>query len=397
MIKEDFEQKKVLALIYTFYPNVDTSGNVFAKRLCSEIQRPTIVVTNRYISNPPLDESLSALISPYLFKRIEIDSPFTYRNWEHFEKYIDGAIAAYRKEILNGTEIDTIYSRSMSVVTHLAAYKLKKKYPHLKWIAEFSDPIIKDVDGTERKTIIPNSWIQESNLTKNLEPFDDNRNLFFVSELLVYLFSDEIVFTNSHQKKFMYSYLLEKTLDLNLRETFISSVDRKSIVKSHPILNEKYYNLSLYKEIIDHDLINIGYFGNVNFNRDFNRVFESWLELDSNKKSKIRLYIYSNMRKDIILKKVPKELCKYIYVKPSLNYIDYLGILNSFNYLLSIDTRVNDIFGINPFLPSKLSDYLGSGSKILALVDKNSPISNINSDRIVKKYFNEENIFDGIV
>lgn len=396
MIKEDNDSKKVLAFIYTFYPNVDTSGNVFAKRLCAEIQRPTIVVTNRYISNPPVDESLSVLVKPYLFKRIEIDSPFTYRDWEHFEKYIDGAVDVYKSEIAKGIEIDTIYSRSMSVITHLAAYKLKKENPHLKWIAEFSDPIIKDVDGSERKTVIPNSWILKANLNKYLQSFDDNRNLFFVSEILVYLFADEIIFTNDQQKKYMTQYLLEKTLNLNIVNKLLSKIEDKSVVKVHPTLDKKYYALGKYKENVDKSLVNIGYFGNINSNRNFNELFDAWLSLEASKRTKVRLYVYTNMNADNILKNVPVELHPYLYIKKGLNYLDYLGVLDSFTYLLTIDTRVSNIFGINPFLPSKISDYLGSNSKILAILDKASPTSYINSSKIIKKHF-ADNIFEGLV
>ena len=47
---------------------------------------------------------------------------------------------------------------------------------------------------------------------------------------------------------------------------------------------------------------------------------------------------------------------------------------------MATDARVAEIHGINPYLPSKYSDYLGSGSKIWAITEAGSMLSEMPVD-----------------
>lgn len=376
-----------LAVIYTFAPYVDTSGNVFAKRMQSEIKEKLTVITNKCISNPPVDKSLEKVVSPYLHKRLEMQATFTYRDWKHFDDFITQAYDAYLNEIKQGAIFKNLYSRSMSVISHLVAYKIKCHNPKIKWIAEFSDPIIKEVDGNERNVEIPLDWLTKNDLVNKLRAFDNNQNLFFISELLVYLYADEIVFTNRLQEKYMLSYLKEKVFDANQLYLLLKNIQHKSVVKPHPILEQSFYTKG--KKILDLDknYINIGYFGNFNINRGLDEFILSWQSLTEKRKKSIRLFVFTNMNAEKIYTSIPKELAPFVKIDKALCYLDFLGILNSFDFVLSLDTQVTEILGINPFLPSKVSDYLGSNVKVLALLEKNSPTDFLDNPRILKQYF----------
>ena len=381
------ETSHSLAIIYTFCPYVDTSGNVFAKRLQSEIKEKLTVITNKFVSNPPVDESLYELVGEYLHKRIEIQSTFTYRDWKHFNNFIEQAYSAYLNEIENGAIFKNLYSRSMSVITHLVAYKIKMHNPNLKWIAEFSDPIIKEVDGTEREVDVPLQWLKDNGLFEKFKIFDNNQNLFFISELLVYLYADEIIFTNDSQKDFMLNYFSKKCFDYNQKFLLLNEIKEKSKVKAHPILEKKFYRQGKINVSVDKQNLNIAYFGNFNINRGLSEFIQAWSNLEKSKKEKIRLYIFTNMKSENILSSLPNDLVKFIKVEKALSYLDFLGVLDTFDYVLSLDTKVKDKLGINPFLPSKISDYLGSDSKILALLEQDSPTDKLNSPKIFKHYF----------
>lgn len=383
-------KNKSLAIIYTFCPYVDTSGNVFAKRIQSEIRENITVITNKFISNPPIDESLYELVKPYVEKTIEIQSTFTYRDWNHFQDFVKQAYDAYLTEVENGAKFDKLYSRSMSVITHIVAYKIKKHNPDIKWIAEFSDPIIKEVDGKERVVDIPLEWIKSEGMLDFLRPFDNNQNLFFISEILVYLFADEIIFTNEQQKEYMLGYLNEKHFDYKNSEPLLENINSKSIIKAHPTLASSFYTDRGIKLDTNKKCINIGYFGNFNPNRGLSEFINSWGSLNDYNRKRIRLFIFSNMNSDKIYASIPKELKEFVSVTKALGYLDFLSVLDNFDFVLSLDTQVKDALGMNPFLPSKISDYLGAKqAKILALLEKGSPTDLIINPKIVKQYFGE--------
>ncbi len=378
---------KSLAIIYTFFPYVDTSGIVFAKRIQSEIKENIVVITNQHVKNALRDDSLAQIVAPYLQKTIEIKTTFTYRDWKYFEQFIDEAFQSYLEEVNNGQKFTKIYSRSMSVVTHLVAYKIKQHNPSIKWIAEFSDPILKEVDGNEREVLVPLRWLEENNLSERIYQFDNYLNLFFISELLVYLFADEVVFTNSLQKKFMLSYMAEKNLDLNDID-MLDVIHGKSVIKAQPTLPKSFYDLGSFQSELSDDYINIGYFGNFNIKRNFEEFFLAWNNLPAYKKEKIRLYIYTPMKAQLVEEYLPTGLSSKVFIYPSLRYLDFLNALKHFDYLLTVDTLVNDTLGLNPFLPSKVSDYLGvDNNAILALVEEGSPLEIMEHKRVVKLYY----------
>ncbi|HHE3575761.1 hypothetical protein M8990_01640 [Pasteurella multocida] len=381
-----------LAIIYTFPPYVDTSGNVFSKRIHEEIKDKITIITNKFISSPPMDDSLNELTSPYVTKRLEMQATFTYREWKYFNDFIEQAYNAYLNEIKEGKIFRNLYSRSMSVITHLVAYKIKTHNPNIKWIAEFSDPILKEVDGNERNVEIPLSWLEDNLSLENIKAFDNNQNLFFISELLVYLYADEIIFTNKIQKEFMLSYLKEKHFDINQNHLLLKSISSRIKIKQHPTLPIEFYQKGRIKVDINKENINLGYFGNFNIKRGISEFINAWKNLPKSKKTKLRLFIFTNMNSDKIYASIPEELISYIKVEKSLKYLDYLGILDSFDYVLSFDTQVSKIFGLNPYLPSKISDYLGANTKTLALLEKNSPTDLISNSKLVKQYIDNINL-----
>lgn len=53
------------------------------------------------------------------------------------------------------------------------------------------------------------------------------------------------------------------------------------------------------------------------------------------------------------------------------------------DYLVLVDTKFA-IPEINPYLPSKLADYLATGTPIIAYINEGSPLSKIDNEKIIK-------------
>ena len=187
---------------------------------------------------------------------------------------------------------------------------------------------------------------------------------FYTIEYMTFLFADEIVFTNTNQKDMMTDQF---PIDLK------SLIQKKSTVSPHPTLPEKYYHLTKTDFRLNHDYINIAYFGNFHYpERNFNALFEAFDKLNSDK---IRLYIFISNRKAI------NHNSKNIFIKRPLSYLEFLNATTIFDVLIVSDASTKDNWPVNPYLPSKLSDYLGSDTDIWAITEKDSPL-----DKVSVKY-----------
>ena len=64
-----------------------------------------------------------------------------------------------------------------------------------------------------------------------------------------------------------------------------------------------------------------------------------------------------------------------LIIEKPLNYFEFLNATTKFDILLINDTITKGNFKVNPFLPSKYSDYIGSGSDIWGICEDDSILS----------------------
>ena len=70
-----------------------------------------------------------------------------------------------------------------------------------------------------------------------------------------------------------------------------------------------------------------------------------------------------------------------IIINKSRSFLDFLNLTTKFDVLIVTDANTEDYFEINPYLPSKLSDYIGSGSDIWGICELGSILD---SNEIIK-------------
>ena len=81
-----------------------------------------------------------------------------------------------------------------------------------------------------------------------------------------------------------------------------------------------------------------------------------------------------------------RELVKLQHLEDTVRvhrYVPYLKFLNlttKFDWLLVFDSESLGTHDGNPYLPSKLSDYLGSGSRVWAMAEPGSVLSRAQVD-----------------
>lgn len=370
---------KRLVISYCFAPYADTSAVVMSKRI-NQMTAPVDVISNSMSNVRTKDESLNKIASFNIGKHIELNAPQSFANWDAMVSFSEMVVRRVGEIISKRGMYQEIYSRAMWPASHFAAALIKKKFPHVKWLAEFSDPLLMDVTANERYESLSVEWLKMHGLV-NDKITELSDNLFYWCEKLVYDFADEIIFTNENQQNYMISYA-------DIPE---STIKNKSKILPQPTLSDKYYNLSNLKLNKQDDNIYIGYFGSFYINRGFDAFFEAWDNLAPKIKSKIRLHVYTQQDQEIVLEKAPAGIREYIVIAPYVEYFDFLSLSKQFDVLLVVDAMTEGFKANNPYLPSKISDYLGSENTVLAFVEDGSPMSQINSKTLYKVGLNNLN------
>ncbi len=267
--------------------------------------------------------------------------------------------------------------------SHFAAFLVKRAKPELKWIAEFSDPIQWDIKSQERYAKLDLDFINDNVFGKSekvdslILKYKDNDNLYFWCELLPYLYADEIIFTCTNQR----DYMLSKISDETIRKVALD----KSTISQHPTLKSFYYTLGSANYPIDNTVKNIGYFGAFYSKRNLDDVVQALKAYKSNGQKNIILHVFTEQKDDAAAFVKDNDLSEYIKINGYLDYLDFLKVINVFDCLIVNDSIVKKEKGINPYLPSKLSDYMGVKSSIWAIVEEDSALSKIESIRYMSQ------------
>lgn len=358
-----------LYISYLFPPSNEVSGITVFKRIV-ENNNVVDVLQGDFKSD---DSQLSKYVNEFTNDRfyIQIDEKFDCLVF--IDKFIKKGLNAINKDYKK------IYSRSWAMANHFLASEYKFTRSNTFWTAEFSDPLIFDLNNkpkTYKNMIIKNQEyisklnnkikIFNENTGNNFSYIEDNSSAYFIAEYLVYLFADKVIFTNENQRKIM---LNQFPIDVK------NLVLNKSEVRMHPTLPNKYYQIIESNLKLDDNYINIAYFGKDYYSkRHFESLFYAVGALNHKFKDRINVYLYLSEEK-LLDRVLPSD--NFIIKKP-IDYLEFLNVTTKYDVLIVNDMNTNDNFELNPYLPSKLSDYLGSGRDIWALYEDRSVLSEFN-------------------
>lgn len=358
------EVADTLVISYCFPPYIDTAGIVMAKRI-NEFGYPVDVVSANMDNIRVVDEKLTKLVDGYLGGHKLINTDPSFSNWKAIKKFCELSYESISKD---KKRYKNIYSRAMWPASHFAAALYKSKNIECKWIAEFSDPLLKGIDGKDRFAEIELNWIDDLKLElffrKDGIELPSKNNLFFWAEFLPYIMADEIIFTNENQMKYMLGYLGNEKLK--------GIVRNKSKISHHPVLSSKFYDFATINYHLSQDVINIGYFGSFYETRGLDDVFSCLSKLDQKLRNKIIIHIFTEQAEKINLESKYNELINNISINKYVGYFDFLSLTKKFDVLLVVDALTKGLKEINPYLPSKFSDYLGANARIWAICENQS-------------------------
>jgi len=364
-----------LVIAYAFSPFVDTSATVVSRRL-HEWRVPVDVVTQDMKNVRSTDADSTVLSEEWVGAVMRVPGAATFTHWKNIEKFcVDGLERVETRERNRGT-YDSVYSRAMWPAAHVLGALLKLRHPEVHWIAEFSDPLLVDSSGKLRESEIPESAVfDEIEMALRAQGLERrvNRNLWEWVEDIAYALADEIVYTNENQQTYMEGLLSERSPSLAERP------DRKTTIARHPTLPRHFYEIQQSSYALQPGRVHIGYFGVFYPSRGVGDLTSALLQLPESVRRKICLHIFTNDQ-DAVALGIDETLRRSVEVNPYVSYLEFLELSTHFDWLLVADARAAAHHGINPYLPSKYSDYVGSGSKIWALVEPGSSLSRLDVD-----------------
>jgi hypothetical protein len=361
-----------LAILYCFTPYLDTSGLVAARRL-RERGLVTDVISHQLDDVRSRDPQSAVIAAEVLGRTRVLTGPANFTWWKSIRQFAERALGAVDElEAERGRGYRSVYSRAMAVNSHYAAAALRLRRPDLRWVAEISDPLLLNPLGQERVNDVDDDWLfEELRAAVTAAGFpqpDEVRKVFAWAELVPYALADELVFTNELQRDFMLDYLPDKALAERAR-----SVSR---VSHHPTLPRPYYEMvDAEHELSGPDVVDIGYFGVFYASRGLTEVTRALHALAPADRRHVRLHVFTDRHEALALEVLREGLADVIRVRPYVPYLTFLNLTTKLDALLVNDAATAGHHPVNPYLPSKISDYRGSGTPIWSIVEPGSMLS----------------------
>lgn len=364
------ERKKILVLAW-YYPPGNSSEGIVTYKLLKNSSFEYIVITRANPNANMWDRQIKEthLKAPNV-KVVEYSA-------EKPEEWINFAVEYYKK---NRKEISLLMTRSMGVEPHEAGLKIKEKYPDVKWIASFGDPLVdtpyiryieKDENPYLAKTVIEKQKIAGAKRAKVLlSPIRNARRFVWERERAVAMLgnarlaeindavfsdADGIIVNNSYQ------------LELALKRKDFEKYREKCFVLPHSFDPELYPKAGKPRK---NERMSFVYVGHLDELRNCNSLIHSIGELCREEKGfrdKVAFDFFGHMANTDKAAIIDEEVTDVIHVHKDIDYIDSLNKINDANWVLCIDADLRKYLKEYIYLPAKLSDYLGAKKKILAI------------------------------
>jgi glycosyltransferase involved in cell wall biosynthesis len=360
---------RALAVAYCFAPYNDSSAVVMAKRV-RERGEVVDVVYNKMDGKREIDPSMCRISGPFVETEIAVDTPTYFSAWPAIEAFCaQGLERVAELERVKGP-YERLYSRVMWPASHFLAALYKTRNPSVVWTAEFSDPASRDVTGQVRSAPLePSPLLDElsAELKRRDLPVPQSENCLDWCEYLAYALADRLVFTNENQRDYMLGYCPV--------EEVAAAARAKSVISPHPTLPPAFYSMARSDYALDPSVVNIAYFGTFYATRGLDDVLTALARLDPATRELLRLHVFTS--KAQALRERVKELgiVDLVRVNPYVRYLVFLNLTTRFDCLIVNDALTTEHHQRNPYLPSKWSDYHGSGRRVWGLVEEGSPLS----------------------
>lgn len=193
------------------------------------------------------------------------------------------------------------------------------------------------------------------------------RNVYEWAEVVAFALADELLFTNVHQRDLM----VQAVPDPALRERILE----RATVSPHPTLGPEFYELGTPDYPLEPGRRHIAYFGNFYATRGMSTVLEALEALPQELRDRVCLHVFAGKPDQLLGQVRQRGLQDVVRAGPFVDFLDFLALCRAMDVLLVNDAQTSSLLTANPFLPSKWSDYKGSGTPVWGIVEPGSILS----------------------
>ena len=276
-------------------------------------------------------------------------------------KYVSDALKEFEKK-----NYRYLYSSIVPGISHIAANKIKQKHPEVEWIASFSDPFkgspYKKADLSDRSFIYKIAY--------NVGAYSLYNNRY---EEVAIKNADKLIFICEEQRDFT----------LNQYDNY-EQLKKKSIIYPLTYIPD----WQMYKELLNTKRVSnkvkqAVHLGRLYGLRRIDSFLEALKELNEeidHLENKIVFHQYSEIQAPDVKKIKEYGLEKVFVLHDKVSYKESVEKMKEADILVLFDTLMPQE-KVQPYLPSKIVEYLMLKKPILGICDKNSP-----SYRILNEY-----------
>ncbi|WP_156913829.1 hypothetical protein [Brevibacterium album] len=389
-------QVESLAVLYNFSPFQDTGSTVASKRL-RVFAENFDVISCSFLQHKKQDPTVELISRPYVSSKRFLPLTPSWASWPAYRAFAEKAAEVASDRIADGAVYRRLYTRAMWAPSLYAGICIKQVHDGIPWTVEFSDPLSLDVEGAARGGAIPRDDFTTGLIDRweadfgYMEPGD--LTIFRFAELLAYAYADSLIFTNDHQRQVMLSTIRQP----RLRER----AEGIAVVSHHPTLDAGFYDLAQTDYVVDDDHVHLGYFGEFYTARGITEITDALRALPEHVRSRIRLHVFTNYipesaggvkpasfsrpQFDLLVRRTldgvgVEGVEDRITFNSSLPYLRFLAVSQALDYLVVTDAQSGSGHAVNPYLPSKWSDYRGSAARVWALEESGSVLSGMDPD-----------------
>lgn len=363
------QKPRRLVVSYCFPPFSDTSATVAAKTIAAKGELVDVISAN--MSRVRAEDSSTLLIAdPYVVRHEQVNVDPSFAAWPLIGAFARKAAQQARAWSRKQGPYESMYTRALWSGSHVAGALIKRDFPDVEWEAEFSDPLCVGADGKPREGKITSGLVKRQ-LRKVIKqsPWPDLKidTHFALTEAVTFIAADIVVFTNENQRELMLGVYPDDM------QGFVRA---KSVIRPHAVPQPEILEAATELRVPgmrNPSTFTIGYFGNFYANRGIGDVVQALAELPKETREKITVKVFCSNPHEVA--SAASSCDVNVNAHRYLPYVEFLAAAQQMDVLLvgDVDTAHTGL-PCNPFLPSKLADYVATGVPIWALLESGSPM-----------------------